>query len=733
MGGSSLEREVSFNSGRTICDYIDKQRYNVISLFITASRKLYKLPWQFVYRGKISDFEHRLPTEAQEIQWEDIKKYIDFAYLALHGNFGEDGVLQGFFETLGIPFSGSPIEANIIAFNKLITNDFLHFCQLKTPKIYLCRHQNDIINDIYLKKFFEHKKQVIVKPIKEGSSIGISYVDNLSQLHQAIYCAMHINQKKPQDVIVQEYIHGNEFTIIAIEKNDQWEIFNPTEIEKQTTVYTYEKKYLPGAIQKHTPARFSDATLKEIYTSTKTMVQELHAHDIIRFDGIVEQNTNTIFFLDINTFPGTAPSSYVFLQGSLAGYHNAEIINNIIENSISRFLKNTDETSIKNKYSPVKTNYNVIKINKKMRIAILLGGDTNEREISLESGRNVFHTISSYLFDKKAIFVSSQKRYYEISLSQITKDTTESIESTLQPKQEIIMQNFKSLFDFIFIALHGGYGENGELQKELEMLGIPYNGSGSQASQLGMNKYKTAKRLSEAGLIAPKQLLIEKNSIHQDQQKQDIMSLFQTYKKIILKPHDDGCSAHIYCAHSYQDAMDKLNLFWVLSTKTHCLIEGAINGIEITVGCIGNRPEIISLPITETVKNNIVLSLEEKFLPGCGENITPARLSEKATKMIHQLIQKAYMVMQCDGYARIDSFWLPHEEKLLFLEFNTLPALTPATCLFHQSAEINLSPQDLLHYIIYLGFSKHNKEKLCNYYDFRKSMNNIEHIIQKFK
>ncbi len=103
FGGKSIEREVSFNSGRTICDHLDTQFFKTVPIFQSASGDLYLLPWRFLYRGKIADFQQRLEGEAQKIVWDDLPKFIDFMYLAMHGKWAEDGRVQAMLELLEIP------------------------------------------------------------------------------------------------------------------------------------------------------------------------------------------------------------------------------------------------------------------------------------------------------------------------------------------------------------------------------------------------------------------------------------------------------------------------------------------------------------------------------------------------------------------------------------------------------------------------------------------------------
>src|SRR3989344_8397360 len=107
MGGKSIEKEVSFNSGRTICDHLDTARYSIIPIYQTDIGTLYILPWHFLHRGKTADFENRLVKEAESIVWDDLKNRIDFMYIAMHGRYAEDGILQCILELFGILCLGS--------------------------------------------------------------------------------------------------------------------------------------------------------------------------------------------------------------------------------------------------------------------------------------------------------------------------------------------------------------------------------------------------------------------------------------------------------------------------------------------------------------------------------------------------------------------------------------------------------------------------------------------------
>ena len=124
MGGKCIEREVSFNSGRTICDHLDTTSYAIIPIFQTITGLLYILPWRFLHRGKISDFEQRLSTEAEQVSWDDLKKLIDFVYIATHGRYAEDGTLQSILTTLEIPYLGSKITASALSMTRASKRKF---------------------------------------------------------------------------------------------------------------------------------------------------------------------------------------------------------------------------------------------------------------------------------------------------------------------------------------------------------------------------------------------------------------------------------------------------------------------------------------------------------------------------------------------------------------------------------------------------------------------------------
>ena len=710
MGGKSIEKEVSFNSGRTICDHLDTARYTIIPIFQRHDGNLFILPWHFLHRGKISDFEHRLNQEAQKIVWDDLKKHVDFIYIATHGRYAEDGTLQGFLEVLGIPYLGSGILASSLRMDKIIHKKILERAGITLPK-YLTIHPNKIDKkneNALTKKIESHGLSfpVVVKPYNEGSSLGISVVYDKKELHTALATACYIEQGKKKTVIIEEKLSGMEFSCITLVdyKTGDYLPLPPTEIvlEKNTHFFDYEQKYMPGKATKFTPARCSKNISKKIQETCIQVMKALEFTTISRIDGFVTPDGRVVI-IDPNTLSGMAPSSFIFNQAAEIGMSHIQLINHLIETELQQY--GMLDAILKEERKEAK------KMNRKIRVAVLLGGRSNEKEISLESGRNIVYKLSPQKYDAIPIFVNQHLELYQLTQSQLVRNSTKEIETLLSKDQKITWHNLPHIADFVFIGLHGGKGENGAVQGTLEMLGIPYNGSSVLTSGLCMDKCKTAEFLASQGFEIPQHRLVSQDE-WKISHKKIINEITEQFSfPIIIKPHDDGCSIMVQKAVNEKELTQAIkNIF--AHDKSHAFIEECIVGMELTVGVIGNEhPQ--ALPPSQAIAQQEILSIEEKFLPGTGENQTPAPLSAQTLTFVKKTIERAYQALGCKGYARIDCFYQSKKinptkkERVVILEINTLPGMTPATCIFHQAAEIGLKPMDFIDTIIQLGFDEH--------------------------
>jgi D-alanine-D-alanine ligase len=713
MGGKSIEKEVSFNSGRTICDHLDTMRYEIIPIYQLDSTLLYLLPWKFLHRGKTADFEHRLATEAQKILWDDLPQLVDFMYIAMHGRFAEDGILQGIFELLNIPYLGSSRLASALCMDKSKIKKMLAYHDIAVPRDIVLQPAralsietiiNDVISDL---KKNNISAPWVIKPHNEGSSIGISVIYFETDLAPAILKACTVYPEKPQAVIIEERLSGMEFSCVTLVdyRTKQLMPLMPTEIvpDPGTDLFDYDQKYMPGRATKYTPARCSPDTIKKIQDTCMAIMRIFDIQTISRIDGFVTDDGRVVI-VDPNTFSGMAPSSFVFREAAEMNMSHTDLINHLVETDLARY-------GMLSKLEKQEKKERIAMNTQKRTIAVLMGGPSHEREISLESGRNVTYKLSPHKYNVLPIFVDKNMHLFAITQSQLVRNSTKEIEETVTPAQRLTWHDLKKQADFVFIGLHGGPGENGAVQGILEMLEIPYNGASVFASALCMDKYKTAHYLKAHGFDVPQQIYITADEWKHS--KETILENIKTSITIpcIVKPYDDGCSIMIQKIKKLSALSSAIETIFS-HKKTGVLIEEWISGMELTVGVIGNNTPH-ALPPSQAIATGDILSIEEKFLPGTGENQTPAPLSASTIQLVQRTMEKIYTAIGLQGYARIDCFYQTSEqsptgkERIIILEINSLPGLTPATCIFHQAAEIGLKPMDFIDKIVELGFEAH--------------------------
>jgi len=417
-------------------------------------------------------------------------------------------------------------------------------------------------------------------------------------------------------------------------------------------------------------------------------------------------------------------------------------------------------------------------MNQKTRVGIIMGGFSAERHISVESGRNVYEKLaSSGIYTPIPIFLAGAPNAHALFILPINillKDSADDIhDKLLQPAQiceadatiAALQLHFKKyvgnttfspipidyhelpkIVDMVFLALHGRPGEDGTLQQILEDLKLPYNGSGVATTQRAIDKFATNRFLHQHGIHVADQYIVSKE-LWQTNKSQVIKQISTQFKyPFIAKPVDDGCSVAVlkikdeamlsaYANELFKDDTSStrqptscdsnfqtntsLPIYERFLVETLITQEMASYFLEITGGLLtlfdkhGQRQYEI-FPPSETVAKSDILSLEEKFLAGEGQNITPARFNADAekNKMILEQVQadlkKVAVLLDIEGYARIDAMVkiFPQHIETWVIEVNTLPALTPATCIFHQAALQGYKPFDFIHKIIQYAFER---------------------------
>ena len=343
-----------------------------------------------------------------------------------------------------------------------------------------------------------------------------------------------------------------------------------------------------------------------------------------------------------------------------------------------------------------------------VRVGVVMGGISSEKEISLESGRNIFSKLPKGKYDPVPLFMDQRGSLWKIPIKFLMRNSTADIEIDLEAEAEpLYYEKLSSYVDVVYIGLHGKYGEDGCFQGLLELLKIPYVGSGVLASALAMDKYMGRRILAMEGIDVPKTIAIAASEWSVDPE-----ALLQRVEgelgyPCIIKPTREGCSTAVTKVVSASEVSDAL--MSAFTWDTSALVEEYLQGMEVTCGVIGNdSPE--ALTPSETIPTTDVLSLEDKFLYGQGENKTPARLPDATLERIREVAVKTFRLLGLKVYARIDMF-VRDNGSVAVLEPNSLPGMTPSTVLFHQAAASGINQAELMDRIIQYSIEVHAKKR----------------------
>lgn len=312
-----------------------------------------------------------------------------------------------------------------------------------------------------------------------------------------------------------------------------------------------------------------------------------------------------------------------------------------------------------------------------MKVAVLYGGISKEREVSLSSGKGIMEALK-------------QKGHEVIG-----------IDFHPERLEEIIRLDA----DCVFIGLHGKYGEDGRIQGLLDMLDIPYVGSGVLASALAMDKTKAKQIFQMNHIPVPKGEAFSINdSTDIDFLARQINLRYEP--PFVIKPNREGSTLGLTIVTDADQVKDAVKLAG--ESDERILVEDFVKGKELTVAVLGLPGEEKALPIIEIVPKNEYYDYESKYAEGGSEHIIPARISKELTEQIQAYAIRAHQVLHCEIYSRVDFIldchYTPH-----ILEVNTLPGLTP-TSLFPDTAKtIGLSYNDMVEEFVRLSIAKRNK------------------------
>lgn len=320
-GGYSGEYVISVQSAAVIEKNIDSSKYNVYKISITRDG------WNYIgTEGQsvaVDRNDFSLTINGNKIKF-------DAVFIGIHGTPGEDGRLQGYFEMLGIPFTSCGMVTSALTFNKSYCNKVVSSLGVVnvSKSVHIFRDQPFDTKEILR----ELKLPVFVKPAEGGSSIGMSKVNTAEELEPAIEKAF----KEDVQILIEEFIKGREVTCGLYKANGKLTVLPMTEILSSKEFFDYEAKYTPGVTREVTPAEIPAEVTTLIAETAKTLYDKLNCRGIVRIDFILEEASNRLFFLEVNTMPGQSENSLVPQQVRAAGKTLQEFYGTLIEECLKK-------------------------------------------------------------------------------------------------------------------------------------------------------------------------------------------------------------------------------------------------------------------------------------------------------------------------------------------------------------------------------------------------------------
>ena len=345
-----------------------------------------------------------------------------------------------------------------------------------------------------------------------------------------------------------------------------------------------------------------------------------------------------------------------------------------------------------------------------IRVGVLFGGRSSEREVSLASGRQVHNSLDRSKYASIPLFMDGRGAIWRIPEKLVVQNTCSDVEARLEADAErIALEALPEAMDVVFIALHGKYGDDGCIQGALELVGLPYTGSGVLACALSLDKPMAHALLAEAGGEVPRETVVHAADWAKDPVG-EARRVFETVgQPLVVLPAREGSSIGVSVLPDLEGLGEALDEAFAFDDRA--LVEEWIEGMEFSVivlevaeGEAAGRPEAL-LP-TETVTENPFMTYDDKYMPGRSQKITPARVEPETLARIQRAAEAVYEQLGFRGYARIDGF-LAADGRLLFTDPNSTSGMSPSSFLFHQAAEAGLTPAMVIDRIVRAALRAH--------------------------
>lgn len=310
---------MSLRSAQGLYSFFDKERYNVYIVVIKGNR------WEVNLNDGTTT-----PIDKNDFSFKENGKLVmfDYAYITIHGTPGENGILQGYFELIHLPYSTSGVLVEALTFDKFVLNQYLRSYGVSVAESLLIRKgYEELVSDDEIEERIG--MPCFVKPAADGSSFGVSKVKNKDQLAPAIRKAM----MESPEVMVESFLEGTEITQGIYKTKEKTVLLPITEVVTSNEFFDYDAKY-NGQVDEITPARIPEEVAERVGKITSHIYDILHCNGIIRIDYIISKE-GKISMLEVNTTPGMTATSFIPQQVRAAGLDIKDVLTDIVENQFA--------------------------------------------------------------------------------------------------------------------------------------------------------------------------------------------------------------------------------------------------------------------------------------------------------------------------------------------------------------------------------------------------------------
>ena len=351
---------------------------------------------------------------------------------------------------------------------------------------------------------------------------------------------------------------------------------------------------------------------------------------------------------------------------------------------------------------------------RKLNVIVLMGGPSSEHDISLKTGEKVAETLDKDKYNVKPVTITREGRWL-LPETGITLIREESENGTPVPVRSAspVQRISRDEVDVAFVALHGPYGEDGKVQALLEMMDIPYTGSGVCASALAMDKVRCKELVAYHGILVAHHAIVEERDWTADHDHVLACVREEVGFPCVVKPIEQGSSVGMSIPKNEEDLREFLPA--ALSYEGRAMIEEFVAGRELTCSVLGGFPgeEPFALPVTEIIPvTSEFFDYEAKYTPGASREITPADLDPETTELMQKTAVDVHQIIGAGSMSRTDV--ILSDKGIHFLEMNTIPGMTETSLLPQAAAAAGISFPELLDRLIQVAIATHEERRKKN-------------------